>query len=153
MDVLEMKKAHLNRKLYSNDQLLQEVKRNLDNLFNVTLYVRGRSMRPFLRNGDTVILVPAITRNMQVGMIVLADTPMGVMLHRIVRIKSGQVLLMGDANVFQQERVRIEKIWGVVAEAYRNDTKLDLYSWWMRVIAYLWYKVRVIRRKLQRINR
>lgn len=146
--IMEEKGGRINRKKISDEELLQEVKRNLDNLVSVIIYVRGGSMRPFLRNGDTVKLQPPSVRNLRIGKIVLAETSLGMMLHRIVRVRSGRVVLMGDANVYQMEQAKIESVWGVVAEAYRGDVRLELYAWWMPVVTYLWYKVRIVQQHI-----
>jgi len=69
-------------------------------------------MRPFLRDGDKVVLIPANIRNVKKGMIVLAQTSLGTVLHRVVSINSERVLLRGDANLCQLEQANIENIWG-----------------------------------------
>lgn len=132
--------------------ILMEVKALLESQKKVAIYVRGGSMRPFLRDGDKVVLMPANRQNMKKGMIVLAQTSQGIVLHRVVSIDSEKVLLRGDANVCQLEQTNIENIWGIVSDAYRKENELNLYSCRMYVSIRMWNWLRPLRGGLLQIN-
>jgi hypothetical protein len=59
---------------------------------------RGHSMWPTLRDGDAVRIVPLRPGGPGLGEIVLAVTPVGLVLHRVIARRSGAVLLKGDAR-------------------------------------------------------
>ena len=132
--------------------ILMEVKALLEAQKKVAIYVRGGSMRPFLRDGDKVVLIPANIRNVKEGMIVLAQTSLGTVLHRVVSINSERVLLRGDANLCQLEQANIENIWGIVSDAYRKENELNLYSYRMYVAIRIWNWLRPLRGGLLLIN-
>mgnify|MGYP005866364495 CR=1 FL=1 len=59
-------------------------------------------MRPSLRNGDLAVALPA-HGEVDPGRIVVCDTPVGAVVHRVARVvpgRNGQALcvLLGDAN-------------------------------------------------------
>jgi hypothetical protein len=59
----------------------------------------GRSMTPFIREHDTVLLMPNSARPVAVGDVVLIDLgERGLALHRIVERRAGRYLLKGDGN-------------------------------------------------------
>lgn len=65
--------------------------------------VHGRSMVPFIFNGDTIDLEPAKAPFLT-GEIVLARYAQEqFVVHRIVRITGGRFFLRGDAHTFSQE--------------------------------------------------
>ena len=66
----------------------------------LTLHTTSGSMLPAIRmNVDTVVVVPCGAEDVRPGDIVLIrkpDSPAGVLLHRLVRIKNGRLLTRGD---------------------------------------------------------
>lgn len=58
----------------------------------------GHSMWPTIRDGDTVAIAPLPPAGPRLGDIVLAVTPGGLVLHRVIALSPGRALLKGDAN-------------------------------------------------------
>ena len=134
-----------------NDLIMKEIKALLEAQKSVSIYVRGGSMRPFLREGDKVTLMPAGEWNIKKGMIVLARVHDRMILHRVTNRKAGRICLMGDANARQRERVGIEDVWGVVSDAYRGGGEIELYSCRMCTAVWLWTLLRPLRGGLLRV--
>ena len=128
-----------------NKPFFEEVQEFLNMQQKVCIKVRGTSMRPFLHDGDMVLLVSLKTAKVCRGSIVLARTGYGVILHRVVRINHGLVILAGDANVCRTERIAAANVIGIVAEAYRGDMTLNINSFPIRLGALFWYIVRPLR--------
>ncbi len=72
----------------------------------------GNSMSPFIRDGDLVYLKPC--SRYRVGDVVLSGTEHGVVLHRIVRMTSGQVVTRGDAAGREDPPVAVTDLLGRV---------------------------------------
>ena len=103
----------------SNDKLLPEVVRLLNEGHTVTLRLRGYSMRPFLEDGrDKALLTkPSVVK---VGDPVLAEISKGrYVLHRVVAIDNNKVTLRGDGNL-GIEKCTINDIKGAVIGFYRK---------------------------------
>jgi|GEM_PF-56433 len=144
---------HLNRRrvLMPGNLFFKEVKALLDIKKRVCINVCGESMRPFLQNGDQVLLASADPGNVRRGNIVLAQTSCGIVLHRIVQLDREAILLAGDANAKQREQTVLKDILGVVTTAHRNGKDLGLYSLKKRLAALFWYAVRPFRGYLLKI--
>lgn len=93
-------------------------------------------MEPFMRTGDRIVLGPAGEGKVKKGSIVLAETEEGYVLHRIVRMRKGQIWLAGDANLVKREKIKKEKIRGVVYSISRNGKNVDMKSWRRSVFLY-----------------
>lgn len=127
--------------LFPNVLFFYEVERLLRQNLSVILRVQGGSMRPFLREGDTVRLVPFVTERLQRWDIVLAQTTFGVLLHRVVSIRNNRILLAGDANR-RLEETDSKHIIGIVDAAWRRETPLNTQTIPLLV---LWYGLRPFR--------
>lgn len=93
-----------------NELLLGEVRALIGRGHDVTLRVRGVSMRPFLENRrDKIVLTrPDMPK---VGDAVLAEIAPGkYVYHRIISIEGEKVTLKGDGNVYGTEQCSIEHI-------------------------------------------
>ena len=143
-----------NRKNHSlpNDVFFKEVQHFLRNGREVTIYVQGGSMRPFLENGDKVLLTPPFNHGkIGRGSIVLARTSIGIVLHRVVRIRKQGFILAGDANAYQVEQTTREDVIAIVKAVWRKEQRIDIDSFRIRAIAWLWYLVRPLRGGLLRV--
>lgn len=129
----------------SNTPYFQEVERWLRKGKMVTIRVQGGSMRPFLQDGDKVLLIPAVPEELSRGHIVLAHTVYGVLLHRIVRMRKEEIWLAGDANAKRLEYCTKEGIIGVVGKAWRKGEIVHINSSSQRAFAFLWYLIRPFR--------
>lgn len=94
----------------SNEVFLKEVRELIADGHDVTLRVRGVSMRPFLEDRrDKIVLTRPVTP--KVGDAVLAEIASGkYVYHRIIGIEKDRVTLKGDGNVYGVEQCGIEDI-------------------------------------------
>ena len=105
-----------------NDRLFDEAAALLAKGVDVTVEVKGRSMRPFLVEGrDRVTLRRCATGGIRRGDVVLARESVGrrVVLHRVVGRSGGNFVLQGDGNRVQTETVSAADVVGV-AVAFRR---------------------------------
>lgn len=93
-----------------NEVFLKEVCGLIAEGHDVTLRVRGVSMRPFLEDRrDKIVLTRPCPP--KVGDAVLAEIAPGkYVYHRVVRVVSGAVTLKGDGNVYGTEQCRVEDV-------------------------------------------
>lgn len=128
-----------------NELFFQEAKELLGEGKKVSLYVQGDSMRPFLRNGDKVLLTSATSRRIKKGAIVLARSSMGIVLHRVVRVDEGSYLLAGDAHSKQVEKAFVVDVIGIVVGAHRYGKEIHFDSFYKRFLSFLWGVLRPFR--------
>jgi hypothetical protein len=141
-----------------NKGFLKEVKALLDEGKQVRIPVKGRSMRPFLEDGDAVVLAPVNTCPVRWGKIVLAHTDLcGIVLHRVVLINKGIIWLIGDAHFRQKEQTTEKEVLAVVVAAYRKgkDLRLGSFGWncavmgWFLLLPFRGYLLKIY----DRLNR
>ncbi|MCL1669412.1 S24/S26 family peptidase [Elizabethkingia ursingii] len=136
-----MEKKILSKRIIPNDLFFEQVKERLNAGQKVKIPVAGRSMEPFLQNGDLVVLKRFEENDLVNGKIVLAYFNNAYVLHRIVRIKENTVTLAGDGNIQQIEIITDKDILAVVIQAYRGEKELSINT----LLGQIWYKLRVIR--------
>ncbi|MCL1680511.1 S24/S26 family peptidase [Elizabethkingia miricola] len=136
-----MEKKILSKRIIPNDLFFEQVKERLNAGQKVKIPVAGKSMEPFLQNGDLVVLKRFEENDLVNGKIVLAYFNNAYVLHRIVRIKEDAVTLAGDGNIQQVEIITNKDILAVVIHAYRGDKELIINT----LLGQIWYKLRVIR--------
>jgi signal peptidase I len=129
----------------SNDLFFQEVKELLGEGKKVSLYVQGDSMRPFLKNGDKVLLTSASSRRIKKGAIILARSSMGIVLHRVIQVNEDSYLLAGDAHSKQVEKASVADVIGIVVGAHRYGKEIHLDSSYKRFLSFLWGVLRPFR--------
>jgi ribosomal protein L24 len=129
-----------------------EVKTLLDKGNQVRIPVKGRSMRPFLKDGDTVILASKNDRSVRWGDIVLACTTTNrIVLHRVVYRKKDTIWLMGDAHSRQKEQTMKIDVLAVAISAHRKGKELKINSFLWRCTVMIWFIVLPLRGILVRI--
>ncbi|MCL1665351.1 S24 family peptidase [Elizabethkingia ursingii] len=136
-----MEKKILSKRIIPNDLFFEQVKERLNAGQKVKIPVAGRSMEPFLQNGDLVVLKRFDENDLVNGKIVLAYFNNAYVLHRIVRIKEDTVTLAGDGNIQQVEIITNKDILAVVIQAYRGEKELSINT----LLGQIWYKLRIIR--------
>ena len=134
--------------------ILDEAVRLVSDGVSVTLPVNGRSMLPFIIGGqESVILQKPDT--VQVGDVVLAWVEgCRWVVHRIIRIDSDRVTLMGDGNIVGTEHCTVADVKARVTHVV--DVKgqpHDIYNRWRTLSAKVWWRLRPIRRYLLFIYR
>lgn len=136
-----MEKKILSKRIIPNDLFFEQVKERLNAGQKVKIPVAGRSMEPFLQNGDLVVLKRFEENDLMNGKIVLAYFNNAYVLHRIVRIKEDIITLAGDGNIQQVEIITDKDILAVVIQAYRGEKELSINT----LLGQFWYKLRFIR--------
>lgn len=105
-------------------------------LFNAT----GKSMRPFIDDGEKVELEKCYT--FATGNIVLAHLPRSsgsYVLHRIIEFQGDSVLLMGDGNLMNDGFCHKDSLKAVCRAKYDSlDKRIDLDSDIQKARANLW---------------
>lgn len=139
-----------------NEFLLGEVKALIANGHDVTLRVRGVSMRPFLEDRrDKIVLTRPET--IRVGDAVLAEIAPGkYVYHRIISIEGENVTLKGDGNVYGTEQCRIEHIAAATKALIRKGWNYSPQgkAWrWYSAIWPQWPFARRVLLKLYRVFR
>ncbi len=90
----------------SDEQIIREAVRLVDEGLAVTMLVKGRSMLPFILGGQesAVLTKPGDIRP---GDVVLARIDgCRYVLHRVMEVSADKVVLMGDGNIRGQEICR-----------------------------------------------
>jgi len=138
----------------TDNEIIEEAIRLVDEGVSVTLPVNGNSMLPFIIGGkESVILQkPELPK---VGDVVLAWADgYRYVVHRIVRIDGERVTLMGDGNLVGTEPCLLNDIKARVTHVVDAKERTHyLYKGWRKRAAKMWYWLRPIRRYLLAIYR
>lgn len=136
-----------------NELLLGEVRALIADGHDVTLRVRGVSMRPFLENRRDKIVLTSVHPS-KVGDAVLAEIAPGkYVYHRIIRIEDGRVTLRGDGNAYGTEQCRLENVVASTKALIRKDKSYSPEGWAWRCYSALWPKWPFARRVLLKLYR
>lgn len=137
-----------------NEIFLKEVRALIAEGRDVTLRVRGVSMRPFLEDRRDKIVLTGLHRAPIVGDAVLAEIAPGkYVYHRIVRIDGDKVTLRGDGNVYGTEQCRMKDVAAATKQLIRKGRGYspDGRAW--RCYSALWPEWPLARRVLLKIYR
>jgi hypothetical protein len=102
---------------------------------------RGSSMMPFVRDGDTAIVSPALHQNIHVGDVICYEAPAGkLFVHRVIARAANGFVTKGDA-LSVSEIVHRTAVLGTVIAVERAGRRRQLDSatarWLNRAIAAL----------------
>ncbi len=87
----------------------------------------GSSMRPFLRDGDSLEIQPLRGGAFRCGEILLYRQAGGrLLVHRVARVRGGQLLMQGDALPAPDGWIGVEQVLGKAVIRYRRGKRLDL---------------------------
>lgn len=131
--------------------LRKAVEQQLSEGESVTLKVTGRSMRPYLSGtgNDSVVVSGYIPGELKSGIIILFTYNDRFVFHRIVNKKNGRLIVQGDGNCVETERIEIQSVLGIVRYIIRPGGKqVSPYSFSARIYWQIWYKLRPIRKYL-----
>lgn len=117
----------------------------------VKFRVRGKSMHPFLKEGDAVLLKRSEQGDIRFGKIVLANYKDRYVLHRVMWKTPRHLYLAGERNYAQVEKVNEEDVVGVVLRAFREDKKLDVDSYITLGLSAGWFVLRPLRRIVNKL--
>lgn len=126
------------QKLVPDNVILEEAVRLVNEGIKVTFPVNGKSMRPFIVDGESVVLEKS--GRLKTADIVLAKVSTGsFVIHRIVGFNDNGVVLMGDGNLQQREFACFEDIVAVVTTVIGKSGKSrNVSSLKMRIAAKFW---------------
>ena len=125
--------------IIKNNIFFAEVEQLLSEGQDVTILVRGNSMRPLLRDGrDRVILRSHRDEDIRKGAVMLFRYRGSYIMHRIVKIEGDVVIFEGDGNYKLQEVVTRKDIVAVVVAVVLpsgksiscSSRRWSLASWW-----------------------
>ena len=131
----------------TDEQIIQEAVRLVQDGVSVTFPVKGRSMLPFIFGGrESVILQKP--ESLKRGHVVLAEiAPDRYVVHRIIKVETDLITLMGDGNICGTESCPPDKVLAVATHVVDADgCKRPLQSRWQMFKAALWYHIRPFRR-------
>lgn len=148
-----MLKKKENIKIISNRHFFEELILFLNEGKKVLFTIKGNSMKPFICNGEKVLIRPYRSNELTLGTIVLAKYGNGVILHRIVSKKNEKILLAGDGNLWQREQISSVEVLGIVDIVIRNNEWIKLDTSIKQLMALCWYLIRPIRILFYKINK
>ncbi len=133
-----------------NEILLPQVAEFIKEGRRVTIRVRGNSMNPYLVDRrDEVVLSPFTVDDLQVGAVILARVVDGrFILHRIVKVKDGEITMMGDGNWRGTECTDPEDVLGLVTSVVRKGKTVNCTSLYWKAYSRTWMIMRPLRRWL-----
>ena len=138
----------------SDDTIIEEAIRLVEDGVSVTLPVNGNSMLPFIIGGKESVILQKPVQSKK-GDVVLAWVNGGrYVVHRIIAIEGEAVTLMGDGNLSGTEHCTLKDVKAKVTHVVGADERPhDLYCRWRRVAARLWWHLRPVRKYLLAIYR
>ena len=125
--------------LIKNNIFFAEVEQLLSEGQNVTILVKGNSMRPLLRNGrDRVVLRAHRDEDIRKGAVMLFRYSGSYVMHRVVKVEGDVVIFEGDGNYKLQEVVTRKDIVAVVVAVVLpsgksigcDSRRWRIASWW-----------------------
>ena len=148
----------------TDNEIIEEAIRLVEEGVSVTLPVNGRSMLPFIIGGrESVILQQPPTQGeprqnaapLKVGDVVLAWVEGNrYVVHRIIRIDGNRVTLMGDGNLVGTEHCSLSDVKAKATHVVDcHEQPHDLYTSRRMLGVRLWWHLRPIRRYLLAIYR
>lgn len=142
----------------TDDVIIKEAVRLVQDGVSVTFPVKGRSMLPFIFGSrESVILQKP--DSLQSGQVVLAEVgPDRYVVHRIIKVTKDLITLMGDGNIRGTESCTPDKVLAIATHVVdENGIRRPLYSKARIAKAKLWYHIRPLRRyilaALRRLNK
>ena len=131
----------------TDEQIIQEAVRLVQDGVSVTFPVKGRSMLPFIFGGrESVILQKP--GSLQRGQVVLAQVgPDRYVVHRIIKIEPDRITLMGDGNICGTESCTPSNVLAIATHVVDEKGKRrTLESKGQMFKAKVWYRIRPLRR-------
>ena len=138
----------------TDEQIIQEAVRLVQDGVSVTFPVKGRSMIPFIFGGrESVILQKP--GSLQLGQVVLAQVgPDRYVVHRIIKVEPDRITLMGDGNIHGTESCTPANVLAVATHVVdENGRRRPLDTRGQLLKARLWYGIRPLRRIILAILR
>ena len=131
----------------TDEQIIQEAVRLVQDGVSVTFPVKGRSMVPFIFGGrESVILQKS--GSLQRGQVVLAQVGSDrYVVHRIIKVEPDRITLMGDGNIHGTESCTPANVLAIATHVVDENGKCrTLESKDQLLKAKVWYVIRPFRR-------
>ncbi len=138
----------------TDEIIIHEAIRLVDEGVSVTFPVKGYSMLPFIIGGrESVILQKPLT--VRLGDVVLAWVDdCRYVVHRVIGIEGERVILMGDGNIVGVEHCLLGDVKALATHVVdAKGRKHDLYAPWRQRASRLWWHMRPVRRYILAIYR
>lgn len=138
----------------TDEIIIHEAIRLVDEGVSVTFPVKGYSMLPFIIGGrESVILQKPLT--VRLGDVVLAWVDdCRYVVHRVIGIEGERVILMGDGNIVGVEHCLLSDVKALATHVVdAKGRKHDLYAPWRQRASRLWWHMRPVRRYILAIYR
>lgn len=138
----------------TDEQIIQEAVRLVQDGVSVTFPVKGRSMLPFIIGGRESVVLQK-TGSLQRGQVVLAQVGPGrYVVHRIIKAEPDRITLMGDGNVRGTESCTPANVLAIATHVVdENGRRRPLITRGQLAKARLWYGIRPLRRIILAILR
>ena len=124
----------------NNNIFFAEVEELLAEGKQVTILVRGNSMRPLLRDGrDKVVLRKANDEDIKKGAVMLFRYRGSHVMHRVTKIEGDVVVFEGDGNYKLQEVATRKDIVAIVEAIVRpSGRRIECSSRRWRFLSFMW---------------
>lgn len=131
----------------TDEQIIQEAVRLVQDGVSVTFPVKGRSMIPFIFGGRESVILQK-TGSLQRGQVVLAQVGTDrYVVHRIIKAEADRITLMGDGNTCGTESCTPANVLAVATHVVdENGRRRTLESKGQLLKAQVWYVIRPFRR-------
>jgi signal peptidase I len=135
-------------RVISNEDYFTEVQRILREGKEVRIRVKGNSMRPFIQDGDSILLRAYKGESLALGSNILAKDKDKFVFHRFVGKKNDHYILAGDGNLILREYVGATDIIAIAYTHYPKDKNklVAIDRLWPRLRGLGWYHIRLFRR-------
>ena len=133
----------------TDEVIIQEAIRLVNDGVSVTFPVKGWSMLPFIIGGKESVILGS-PKDVKVGDVVLAWVEGSrYVVHRVIKIQGDHLTLMGDGNIAGTERCTVADVKAIATHVVdAKGRRRSLYSTWRQRGARVWYALRSIRRYL-----
>ncbi len=118
----------INRHKFITNELIQNLLCEKD---TIPIHIKGNSMYPFIRHGDTVFAQRVCPEQLRVGDIALIKTNDGFIVHRIVKLldkhsKQRLLITRGDRNIYFDPIVLPDNFLGKIICCRRGEEIINL---------------------------
>ena len=133
----------------TDDMIIGEAVRLVNEGASVTLPVKGWSMLPFIIGWKESVILQKPSQPERGDVVLAWVDGCRYVVHRIIRIDGNRVTLMGDGNVVGTEHCSVSDIKAFASHVVdANGRAHDLYNQWRSMGAKVWYWLRPVRRYL-----
>lgn len=123
-----------------SSELMPLVRASLQRGQHVRMVATGSSMYPCLRDGDQVEIAPLEGEPRRGQVLLVEDGSGGYILHRVVRVRDGQLLLRGDWRGGGEGPFTRNEVLGKVVARHRAGRVRSLESPGARLAGWVWVR-------------